>query len=79
MSMQTMQSVLCRAVVDRPFLDMLLHNPYQALTDYDLSSEERAVLADSPAHSLTDLACSVEAWRRGDMAPAAVPRLALAS
>jgi len=79
MSMQTMQLVLCRAVVDGPFLTTLLENPYQALADYDLSSDERGVLAESPAHSLTELALSVEAWRRGDLVPAAAPRLALAS
>jgi hypothetical protein len=74
-----MQLVLCRALVDSPFLAMLLDNPYQALAEYDLTSDERAVLAESPAHSLADLAMSVEAWRRGELVPAAAPRLALAS
>jgi hypothetical protein len=78
MSMQTMQLILCRGAVDRGFLTALLETPYEALGEYDLSADELAVLASAPAVSLADLATAVEAWRRGDTAPARVPALALA-
>lgn len=78
MSMQTMQTILCRGAVDRAFLASLLDTPHAALQEYDLSPDELALLADTPARSLTDLAATVETWRRGGPFGASVRELALA-
>ncbi len=79
--MQTMQEILCRGAVDRAFLGLLLAAPREALREYeyDLGPAEYAVLAETPARSLTDLAAAVEAWRRGDLVTLPARELALAS
>jgi hypothetical protein len=77
MSMDTMQRILCRGIVDGAFRATLLTAPEAALQEYDLSPAERAVLA-GPAHSLVDLAQAIEAWRRGDLAGAPAGALTLA-
>lgn len=78
MSMQAMQQILCRGAVDRGFLNSLLEAPYQALAEFELSTDERTVLAESPARSLVDLAQAVEVWRRGEPLGISVRELALA-
>ena len=78
MSMQTMQTILCRGVVDHAFRAALLETPHEALHEYDLSADELSVLAETPARSLLDLAAAVEAWRRGEPVMSRVPALALA-
>jgi hypothetical protein len=75
--MQTLQLILCRGAVDRAFLGELLDSPSEALREYDLTSREFAVLAESSARSLVDLAVAVEAYRRGEPARANVRELAL--
>lgn len=76
MSIDTMQLVLCRGLVDRAFLSTLLNAPETALAAYNLSPAETAVLAGPDVTSLSDLARAVESWRRGEMIPATAPALA---
>lgn len=76
MSIDTMQLVLCRGLVDRAFLSTLLSAPDVALAPYDLSPAEAAVFSRAHAASLSDLARAVEAWRRGELSPAGAPALA---
>jgi hypothetical protein len=79
MSMQTMQTVLWRAVVDRQFQAILLSQPAEAVREYDLDAVEASILTVGSSRSLADLAVAVEAWRRGEPAEAAMRELALAS
>ena len=76
--MQTLQLILCRGAVDHGFLGELLERPSEALRDYDLSPQEYAVIAESSARSLVELARAVEAFRRGEPAVLPVRELALA-
>ena len=73
MAIQTMQTILCRAAVDGPFLAALLATPLRTVQQYDLSADELALLAE--AASLYDLAEAVERRRRGE--PQAATRRAL--
>jgi hypothetical protein len=75
--MQTLQLILCRGAVDRVFLGDLLERPGEALREYDLSPEEYAVIAQSSACSLVELAQAVEGYRRGDLVAAPVREQAL--
>ncbi|HZQ37777.1 MAG TPA: hypothetical protein VFD32_17735 [Dehalococcoidia bacterium] len=77
MAMQTLQTILCRAALDGAFLHELLDAPHRAVQQYDLSPAELGVLAGSSAHSLTDLAVAIEAWRRGEPATAPAQELAI--
>jgi len=51
----TIIEVLAKAADDRKFLARLAENPYRVLQEYDLSEEERLVLARGDADKL-------EAW-----------------
>lgn len=79
MSMQTMQSILCRGAVDQSFMAELLAAPHRALQEYDLDAAEMGLLTG--ARSLHELATRVEDWRTGRLAYAPVreQKLALAS
>jgi hypothetical protein len=48
------REVLNRVLTDDAFLDQMLTNPEQALRPYDLTDEERSILA-SPHHDLLEL------------------------
>ena len=63
MSMQTMQSILCRGAVDQAFMAELLAAPRRALQEYDLDAAEIGLLTG--ARSLHELATRVEDWRTG--------------
>ena len=78
MSMQTMQTILCRAAVDRRFQAELLSNPDDIVQEYGLHESEAGMLA-GPLGSLGELASVVEAWRRGDPTCMPARELALAS
>jgi hypothetical protein len=77
--MQTLQLILCRGAVDRAFLGDLLDCPELALSEYDLSNEEFAVIAGAGARSLSDLAQAIESYRRGEPAGTPVREYAMAS
>lgn len=78
MSLQTLQSILCRAVVDRGFEASLLGTPDAVLPEYSLHPDETSLLTEAAPRSLVGLATAVEAWRRGDLLPVSAPQLALA-
>ncbi len=78
MSMQTLQTILCRAVVDRGFEALLLGAPGAVLREYYLDPGEASLLTEATPRSLAGLAITIEAWRRGEPLPAAAPELALA-
>jgi hypothetical protein len=78
MSMQTMQTILWRGATDRSFLRTLLDTPREALREFDLTSHEVDALAGNSPASLTELAATVEAYRRGDPLPTRTAELALA-
>jgi len=65
MSMQTMQTILCRGAVDSAFTAALLSSPRAALQEYNLDAAELSIFADVPAASLNELAGRVEDWRTG--------------
>lgn len=66
--MQAMQALLWRGMTDHTFESRLLQHTRDALNEFDLSPAEQSALADSPGHSLRDMAMRVEAWRRGEPA-----------
>ena len=76
MSIESMQSLLWRGVIDREFLNAVLDSPQSALLQYDLTSTEYSALTGTRARSLVDIALTVEALRRGE--PLATPEGALA-
>lgn len=82
MSMNAMQLVLCRGIVDAAFRARLMEAPQAALAEYELTEEEHAVFTSAPSRSLVGLASAVDSWRRGDLVrrpePVHVPALALA-
>ena len=71
MSAQTLQHIVCRGAIDAEFLHLLARAPAEALAGFDLADDESAMIVGLRPQSLEDLAQGVEAWRRGDVMPAA--------
>jgi hypothetical protein len=67
MSMNGLQHVVCRAVIDPDFLDMLARSPVDALYGFDIDRDEASMIEAIRPQSLQELARGVEAWRRGDV------------
>ena len=68
MSTQGLQQVVCRAVVDREFMDLLARAPAEAIAGFELDADERELLLALRPRTLKDLAAGVESWRRGRIA-----------
>jgi hypothetical protein len=66
MSLESMQSLLWRGVIDREFLTNVLDSPQTALLEYDLTPAEYAALSGTRSRSIVDIAHTVEALRRGE-------------
>lgn len=47
MSRETIDRIVGRALLDRPFLEALLRQPEAALAGYDLSAEEQGQIAET--------------------------------
>jgi hypothetical protein len=77
MSNESLQTVLWRSALDRAYLAEVLHSPHTALQDYDLAPAEFTAMTSMRAHTLVDLALTVEALRRGDPLAANERELAL--
>ena len=62
MSDQTLNNIMCMALIDGKFRDALLANPANVLGDFDLDAEEQTVLKSIRADSVTELARKLHAW-----------------
>jgi hypothetical protein len=62
MSDQTLNNIMCMALIDGKFRDALLANPANVVGDFDLDAEEQTVLKSIRADSVTDLARKLHAW-----------------
>ena len=54
MSEQTLNNIMCMALVDGKFRDSLLTNPANVVGDFDLDVEEQDVLKAIKADSVTE-------------------------
>ncbi len=70
MSTLALQHLVCRGAIDAEFLRTLTVAPTDALAGFDLAADESAMIVELRPQSLEELARGVEAWRRGDVAPA---------
>jgi hypothetical protein len=66
MSMNGLQHVVCRAAIDSDFIKLLARSPIDALHGFDVDDDEVSMFESLRPQSLRELACAVEAWRRGD-------------
>jgi hypothetical protein len=62
MSDQTLNNIMCMALIDGKFRDALLANPGNVVGDFDLDAEEQHVLKSIRADSVTELARKLHAW-----------------
>lgn len=60
MSQERLQAIIGMAVTDREFREGLLSHPLAAVAGFDLSDEERAVVASIRAKSLEQFAARLE-------------------
>ena len=60
MSAKKLEQIIARAVEDEKFRELLLTSPEQALRDYDLSIEERALLKTLVAENFDATAKDLE-------------------
>jgi hypothetical protein len=65
MSMNGLQHVVCRAVIDSDFLNLLARSPVDALYGFDIDDDEALMIEAIRPQSLGELARGIEAWRRG--------------
>ena len=70
MSIQALQVVLGRAVVDAGFRRTLFTAPEEVAQAYRLSPDEAALLLTAPTPTVLAVAAAVENWRRGALAHA---------
>jgi len=69
MSDQTLNNIMCMALIDGKFRRGLLSNPAKVVSDFDLDAEERDVLRTIKADSVTEFARKLHSWmvqRPGD-------------
>ncbi|HJX37826.1 MAG TPA: Os1348 family NHLP clan protein [Anaerolineae bacterium] len=62
MSDQTLNNIMCMALIDGKFRDALLANPATVVGDFELDAEEQRALKSIKADSVTDLARKLHAW-----------------
>ena len=62
MSEQTLNNIMCMALVDGKFRDSLLTNPANVVGDFDLDVEEQDVLKAIKADSVTEYARKLHTW-----------------
>jgi hypothetical protein len=62
MSDQTLNNIMCMALIDGKFRDALLANPANVVGEFDLDAEEQTALKSIKADSVTDLARKLHAW-----------------
>lgn len=62
MSDQTLNNIMCMALIDGKFRDALLANPANVVGEFDLDAEEQSALKSIKADSVTDLARKLHAW-----------------
>jgi len=62
MSEQTLNNIMCMALVDGKFRDSLLTNPANVVGDFDLDAEEQDVLKAIKADSVTEYARKLHTW-----------------
>ena len=60
MSMEEINQVICRAVLDQEFRELLFSDLDTALEDYDLSDEERVGLRNIEREKFDDIASALE-------------------
>lgn len=60
MSSEQLEAVIGRAINDVAFRDLLASNPGSALAGYDLSDDERALLADAQGKDFDELLMGLE-------------------
>ena len=60
MSREQLEAVVHRAINDRAFSDLLVNDPSRALSDYDLSDDEYALLANLQGKDFSELLISLE-------------------
>jgi len=62
MSDQTLNNIMCMALIDGKFRSNLLSNPANVVGDFDLDAEEQDVLTTIKADSVTELARKLHTW-----------------
>jgi hypothetical protein len=62
MSDQTLNNIMCMALIDGKFRASLLSNPANVVGDFDLDAEERDVLKTIKADSVTEFARKLHSW-----------------
>ena len=60
MSVQTVQTIVGRAVTDSEFRNLLLNNPEEALSGYDLEAEEKEALMNMDSEKLAAFSESLD-------------------
>jgi hypothetical protein len=62
MSDQTLNNIMCMALIDGKFRDTLLTNPAIVVEDFDLDAEEQDALTGIKADSVTEFARKLYTW-----------------
>ena len=62
MSDNTLNSIMCLALIDGNFRDGLLTDAQNVVRDFDLESEEQDILTAIKADCVTDFARELHAW-----------------
>ncbi|MGB9301028.1 MAG: Os1348 family NHLP clan protein [Anaerolineae bacterium] len=62
MSDQTLNNIMCMALIDGKFRSNLLSNPANVVGDFDLDAEEQDVLRTIKADSVTEFARKLHSW-----------------
>ena len=62
MSDQTLNNIMCMALVDGKFRDTLLANPANVVGDFELDAEEQDILKGIKADSVTEFARKLHMW-----------------
>jgi hypothetical protein len=62
MSDQTLNNIMCMALIDGKFRDTLLTNPAVVVGDFDLDADEQDVLKAIKADSVTEFARKLHTW-----------------
>jgi len=62
MSKEALQAIVGKAVVDREFEHTLLARPPEAISEFDLTEEEIAVITAIRANSLAQFAHQLHRW-----------------
>lgn len=74
--MRGLQQLVCKSAIDSEFLRWLSRSPADAMRGFELGEDEQQLVLALRPQSLDELATGVEAWRRGEPAPARSKSLA---